>query len=353
MSKNKKNKGKGKKRLAKVFLGVFLFFAVLFSALALWLGIFYFIKADKTDYVPENYSLHLRTDSVWKSVNPMVDLQAADVLLSDPSFSKYKPLLVDFRQSDLRNSKLFKVVLSRRADFMLYEDASFVAMVDSGFLSGIVRLAPAILKHLSIENLSVCHSYGRTWFEYVKGERTFYVQIIKNLIIISSDKTLFDYSVSGGHSEKIPDKHKKTFEGKLNSAFSITADSRKVLNIFAENNSYVKAVLNFIPEDEPSVIDFGITDSKLKVCVNFPYDITEMDLENPVGKRLKKNSKIPDIVQRFPSIVQYYTVLSAGSLSELKDAAFYAVDSKVGLEEKWQTAESLSNFVFNKSIEEL
>lgn len=351
VEKGNLQKSKKKKNgFVKFLLGLLWVLIILIALPVLWLGINYFIKADRTDYVPENYSVHLRTDSLWDSVNPLLDLQALDVLLTDPDLAKFKPVLVEFRQSDLRTNSLVDFALSRRTDLMVYEDSAFVGILDSGILSGIVKLAPFVLDKIEIENLSVVKASGKTWFEYTSGENVFYVTVVKNLILFSQNKEFFEKAVSGGHREKLSESCKKTFEGKLSSPFAVTADSKKVLEMFAEENAYALSVKQCLSDEELAVIDFGISDKNLKISVSVPYSLENLDEKNPVAKLMKKNSKVPVIVQKLPSFVQYYTVLSAGSLEELKDAAFYCGDSSLNLSGKWRTAQNLSNAVFHENL---
>ncbi|MCQ2584254.1 MAG: hypothetical protein MJ185_01585 [Treponema sp.] len=346
-SKKKKNP------VVKLLLGIVYFILIVVLILALWLGVNFCIRADISDSVPDGFSVHLRTDSVWDSVNPLFDLQAADILLSEPGLASVKPVLIDFRQSGLRTNKIVNLVLSRRLDFMLYENNEFLAVLDTGILSGIVKFAPVYLNFKPVENLSIVKNDGTTYFEYGIEDTVFYAMIRKNLVIASSSKALFEKVMAGGNSQSLSNAKKESFSGKLASSFAVTADSRKVLDMFGTDNDYVKAVATCLPEEELATVDFDITDHNLNLSVSVPFVMNNENEENPVAHILNRDSKIPSLIQKLPAFVQYYTVLSVGSLQELKNAVFFATGDKLGLENKWGTAQSLSGMIFHDSIDNL
>lgn len=344
---------KKKPFIVRLISGIFIFILVLILLIAAWLGVNYFLKADITEVVPPEYSLHLRTDSVWDSVNPLLDLQAADIILSEPNLAGAKSALIDFRQSTLRENKFVDYFLSRRLDFLLYGSGDFLVVLDTGILSGVVKLAPVALNFISVPNLSSVKTEGVSFYTYKAGENIFYIRIYKNLVIVSSNDKLFEHSLEGGFSSSYSLSKKQSFSGKLVSPFAVTADSLAVLSMLGQENPYVNAVKGCLPQDQLSTVDFGITDKKLKLAVNIPYDISVLPEESPVTALLSKESKIPAVVEKLPEFIQYYTVISAGSLSELKDAAFYAADKSLDLEGKWKTAQNLSGVVFHETLENL
>ena len=264
---NERLKKKKKNPVVKFLLGIVYFILIIVLILALWLGVNFCIRADISDSVPDGFSVHLRTDSVWDSVNPFFDLQAADILFSEPGLASVKPVLIDFRQSGLRTNKLVNVALSRHLDFMLYENNEFVAVLDTGILSGIVKLAPFYLKFKPVENLSIIKNDDAEYFEYGVGDTVFYAMIRKNLVIASSSKELFEKVVAGGNSQTLSEAKKESFSGKLTSSFAVTADSLKVLNMFGTDNDYIKAVASCLPEEELATVDFELADNFKDVLV--------------------------------------------------------------------------------------
>ena len=117
MGKEKEaEKGKKKKHLGWKITGIILL--VLFFIVAGWILFCYIDRINPISAVPEGFSLYVRTDSFWDSAEPLLDLKAADVLLSSAGAGNLREQLVAFRSSSLRENVFVKMLASRRIDFM-------------------------------------------------------------------------------------------------------------------------------------------------------------------------------------------------------------------------------------------
>ncbi len=125
-----------------------------FSILLKWLGIILLVliaaigvivvfsmidKADPINALPPDFSVYMRTDSIIDSVEPLLDLEAADIILSDPSFAAARELLFQLRTADLRDNFLLRSAASRRVDIAVYDDNRFLAIIDMGAYSAVTR----------------------------------------------------------------------------------------------------------------------------------------------------------------------------------------------------------------------
>ena len=90
---------------------------VVIVALAAWILYSGFNKKKSLSLLPSSYGLYLHTDSVWEALNPLLDLQAADILLATEEFSSFRALFMELRQSELRNNKLLAIAAARPVDF--------------------------------------------------------------------------------------------------------------------------------------------------------------------------------------------------------------------------------------------
>ncbi len=140
MEKNEKEVDKKKKNpLIKVLFGILIFILVIVLVFVAWCTFSALDKQDTLSMLPVGYSTYLRTDSAWDAIAPLIDLQAADILLSSPEFSQFREPFMALRGSTLRNNKLFTTLLSRRIDAALYTDQNsnqdFTAIIDLGATS--------------------------------------------------------------------------------------------------------------------------------------------------------------------------------------------------------------------------
>ena len=85
----KKKKSSGFGNLLKV-IGCILLLVII--ALAAWILYSGLNKKKSLSLLPSSYGLYLHTDSVWEALNPLLDLQAADILLATEEFSSFQVL---------------------------------------------------------------------------------------------------------------------------------------------------------------------------------------------------------------------------------------------------------------------
>ncbi|MBQ6568041.1 MAG: hypothetical protein IJL80_13415 [Treponema sp.] len=62
--------------------------------------------------IPGDYNLILHTDNVWEAAGPLLDLKAADSLLTDPTLAPWRAAYLSLRQSPLRKNKYAPLILA-------------------------------------------------------------------------------------------------------------------------------------------------------------------------------------------------------------------------------------------------
>lgn len=339
----------------KILKAIFSILIAILLVIILWFCFCLVDKKQSYTAIPSEYSLYVRTDSIWDGVNPLLDLQAAEILLADENLSSIRASFLQFRNSKLRENKFIQLVCKRRLDAALYEDNSFVAVLDAGFLSFVTRLAPLASYFINIENLTFSTESDIKYFEYTTEQLSVYVAVKKNLIIAASNKALFETAAGLDNAKDYSDKTLQMMKTKLLEPFIIAADGKKLINTFAQSseqeNIYFKLLSDSLSDDELSTIKFGITDKDIELKGTFP--LTESQELHPVTKILQKDSVIPSLLSKLPGNVQYYTFINAGSLEELKNAAFTVVPPDVNINSIWNTAETACKMIFNLTIEEL
>ena len=89
--------------------GFFILLLSLLLILGLWCGFSALHKKPSISLLPSNFSVYVHTDSIWEALNPIIDLQVADVILSTPEMAQLREAFVSFRQSPLRSKKYVEV----------------------------------------------------------------------------------------------------------------------------------------------------------------------------------------------------------------------------------------------------
>lgn len=356
-TKNTNDTKKTKKKkpfIARFFITLFSIILVILILIIGWIVFCIINRESVTNALPANYSVYVRTDSIWNAAEPLMDLKAADIILANPTLSEVREPFYKIRESRLRKNKFVAFALSRRVDAALYDDNSFLAIVDMGFLSSVTRLAPLAAHFINIENLSYVKKGGNTYFEYELKDKTLFIKTYKNLVIAASEKAIFEKSLELKNAEEYTVKEIQFLEEPLDQPFRIAADGKKLFAMLdSENeNPYIPLVQSALSEEDLSTVAFSISDDAIDISLKIPMS-TSVGIENPVIKILSRESEVPEMLPKLPDSVQYYTFITAGTLEELKDAAFTVLEKKKNIKKIWSEAESLSSMILGHSLEEI
>ncbi|MCR4578781.1 MAG: hypothetical protein K5681_00385 [Treponema sp.] len=331
------------------------FILIVLIACSLWFVFSAFDRKASCQAIPPDYALLLRTDSAWDTLEPLLDVEALQILLSTPEYRSYRELYLQIKSSSLRQNSLVKKALQRRIDAALY-DKGFVAVLDTGFLAGAARVAPYIIRLKFSDKFQLLKNQDSSQ-TYFKLNDTTYLAFHKNLIVVFSSPEL-ESALSFNNKEKLSPASLEAMSRKLEEPLQIVADSQRLLGLlqgFSEN-PYAQAISQALSKDELALLNFGISDTDFNLKIELPFQLPDGENsleENPILALLKKNSSVPSLLPKLPEELQYYTLLSAGSLEEIKNAAAKALPEDKHFEEKWKNAESFSSLMFQKSLEEI
>ena len=365
MSKNDSNKktidnttttntGKKKKPFILRFLkGLLIFLLVIILIIAGWIGFCSFNKTESLNAIPSDFSAYVRTDSIWDAVEPVLDLKAADILLANEPLVTFRETFLQLRESKIRNNYFVSYALSRRVDAALYNENSFLGVVDMGFLSAATRLSPVVYRFFSIPNLVYAMAGNESCFEYRIEDTIYYFKPYKNLFIVTNDKAILHSSLALNNESNYSKEQLKLLKQPLTQPFRITADGNKLLSLLEEDNQYIQTLTQSLTTNQLSEINFGITDNDIDISIKIPFEVAAENKDKPLAKLVQKDSKVPVLLNKLPNSVQYYTFLTAGNLSELKDAAFEVFTDKPELKKKWQDAGNICKMMFKASLEDI
>lgn len=356
-----KSSKKKKNPIVKFLLGILIFLLVIILVLSVWFIYSALDKQNSLSMLPVGYSTYLRTDSTWDAIDPLIDLQAADILLSSPEFSQFREPFMALRSSTLRTNKLFTTLLSRRVDGALYSDENsnqyFTALIDLGFLSGITRpskyFIQFVIDKIGLEGFSVKENH----YEYKNGNSIYYIKPVKNLVLVSSSKELFDQALTCKNDENYTEEEKEMLLAKPTQLIKVVVDARQLALSLTEQIPVFNKIASMLSRESLSVLSFGITDEQININADFPFAISD-ELEKMPGfsglsKILEKNSTMPKLISSLSDDVQYYTIIKAGSIQELKTAVFPLMPSEMNLNSLWMMGDTLCSTIFGATLDEI
>ena len=367
MEKEKtKRKSKKLPLAVRLLLLPFKIILVILLILLAWFAFCRFDRISPVEAIPDDYALYLRTDKIWDTAEPLLDLNATLVAMTSPELQQYRETYLKLKSSKLRKNALVKFALKRRVDAALYADTmdtadktssgSFIAVLDTGLLAGAARLAPYALPHIKKlqGKIEICrNSHGNY---YMLSENAFCI-FKKNLVIFTNSNQLMEEAMTFSNSGLYKAEELAAMNARLHEPLRILANGKYLAAISKEGSlqNYLSAVSPFLSEDEYAVLNFGITNNELNLTINVPMAITDelTDSEHPVLELLKKESRVPSLLPKFSDDIQYYTLISAGSLREIKNAAARILPPEKDFSNTWNKSDSICKILFNRSLEDI
>lgn len=355
------NKKKKKSPVAIFFLTILYIVLAIIIALGLWLMFSAFDKKSSLAMLPNDYVAYLHTDSLYDSVNPLFDLQAADIYLSKDDMSEIRGIFMMLRESDLRNNTFVKYAATRKVDAAFYAPQetpdTFVAAIDFGVFSAGTRLATIILPKVPVEGISHIQEGGIDFFKYVNGNNTFFFKPVKNLVIVSNSFDYFKKSLTADNDKNYSKSQIELLTKKTKEPIKLIVDAKTLAQSFTKDDPVLYKFTSVISDQSLSLVSFKITDNEININIEIPLNESD-DIKNDknlanILKLFEHNSTEPDIVTVMSSSIQYYTVLNAGSLKELVDAAIPAMPADKNAEGLLKTADDLCHSLFKLSLDDI
>ncbi len=341
-------------------------FEIILVLLILVLGWFtycYFDRVKSIDALPPDFAVYMRTDSVWDTVEPLMDLDATLIAMTSPELQKYRDKYLAVKSSKLRKNFFVRKALKRRVDAALYgaddgEKAGALLVLDAGFLSGAVRFAPLLIPHIKSlaknTELGVNRHGNYYHLHNAKLESTGAFVLKKNLIVFSTSPALLEEAMTWTNSALYKKAESDAVNARLREPLRIFANGQNLVKLAGEKpliKSYLEAAIPYLSETEYTSLNFGITNNELNVSILLPMN--EKEPEHAVIKLAKRESLVPSLLPKLSDDVQYYTLISAGSLKELKDAAAKIIPPEKDFEATWNKSDTVCRIVFNLGLEDL
>ncbi len=353
-----KNENRKKKLpfFVKLLLLPFEILLALLIILLAWFAFCYFDRIKAVDVLPPDYAVYLRTDSVWTTAEPLLDLDATLIAMTSPDLQKYRETYLNLKSSKLRQNFFVKKALQRRLDAAIYGDNSgAIAVLDAGFLSGASRFIPYCIPHIKALSGKLELSSNRHGNFYQFGDTAYFV-FKKNLIIVATSKNLLEEAMTFSNSSLYQTNELEAVNARLREPIRILANGENLLKL--ADNSYIQAIVPYLSKDEYTSLSFGISQNELNVSISVPMAFDdgegqEAEENHPVLRLLKKDSVLPGLLPQFSEDVQYYTLVSAGFLSDLREAALKILPPEKDFTATWNKSDSICRIVFNRSLNEL
>lgn len=316
---NQKIKQKKKKGFFhKLFITVVLLCTVILLCIGILLIVGIVDKKPVYAVTPDNFSMHIYVDNVYKLVQASLDTKAVDMILAGASLGNIRSTLQDLKKQPFIHSKYFKMLANFPVYASLYADNSFLIIADLGIRSGFTRLIPLLfplvqnqvsaLKKIDEENIS--------YYAFESGTNPIFLYFDKNLILASSSKKLLKTAVLNNHNSELV---KSIIANKPYGLFSISVKANELAGmISASNDPILEKIFDYTSFSNIITINFNLNNEDLYIGTNIPLN---QDAKGSMKPVLYRQSKVPGILNYLPDTCVYSTIFAAGKPEELWQAA--------------------------------
>jgi hypothetical protein len=300
------------------------------------------------EVIADSYSLYLRVPNPVKLAKGLLGHETLPDILSYPELIPAIPVIRGLEEKAVLKNPLVGFFFRGRLEAALYRDGDFTLAWDSRFLSPLLRLLPVFSKYAALPGLYYVQGGENSRFEYRPPQGgTLFIGPWHNLLIVSNNRETFESVLAGrardgdlrGSGDKII-----RAQG-YDAALLVSPDM--LAAVLSNQDARIAAVLQQVDVPSPVELSLFLTAKKLEL-----HATAAALTQNPALKALlEAGSPAPALTGLLPAATQYGTILSAGTLERLYEAA--AVFSGPELESAKSRAAASSRLYLGISLEEL
>jgi len=332
-----------------IFLCIIVFLAVLWIILAM-IG-----RVKASEVIPEDVSLRVSVSNPVYLLDNVLAHESLEDISSIPAFAQAAAVIDILKDNPILKNRLVRFAAGGNLELALFKSAEkfqsaeqsasddsqlgFTAAWDFRFLSPVLRILPVISGFLNIPNLYYVQAGKNSRFELRLENMTLFIGRFHNLLFASSSPQAFESrSVNTGYvyTAVKPSSYDAAFVLSNNFINSLLADQDQSIASALETiefNSAVEAGLSVLPK-------------KIEFRLGAPLSSHKESISHIIDKR----SQVPVMAELIPSDAQYATILSAGTLNELYQAALVF---SPGMDSALRTAETASRAILGLTLNDL
>jgi hypothetical protein len=327
-------------------------------------------RMESAALIPGPYIVRARIHNPARAAGRLLKHEALPQLLGGSALQAAMPAVNSLRDSGLLDKPLARFAARGSLDAALLADGAgtLVAAWDSSFCSPLLRFLPFLSRFITVPNLYYVQAGKLSRFEYRTGETAWYIGPRRNLLVICNNRGVFESLISGAPlAAKTPDAVSSSTARRREDGSSLDPAGFDAVLLFSP--AYIGGL--FAGQDDSSglqdnpeetaaaavmrnlefsgMAEAGITVSPGKLEALLAANAASASA--PLRRILEQRSGVSTLAELLPASAQYATVLSAGTLSELFEAA--SVFSGPGFAQSLSKADSSSRMFLGMSLEEL
>jgi hypothetical protein len=332
------------KRLKK-FLLVLLFILI---GISIFWAVFSLIGRISPDsLIPSTAIMRVSISNPARLVDGILTHESLDEIAAVPTLAPAISQLKKLGESDLLKNPLLKIATQGNMELALLPDKTLIAVWDMGLVAPLLRILPLISGFITVPDLYYVQAGKNSRFEYRADGTTFFIGPYRNTLFISDNSSVFESRSAGAVADK-QDKN-ATYQTIKPSAYdaALLLSPEFIEGLFSVQDEGIAAVMRNIRFSSAVEAGISIFPQKIEMRLTAPVSSDISALERLLAQR----SSAPVMAERLPADGQYATILSAGTLEELYQAA--VVFSGPSLDDTLLTADKSSRRLLGLSLNDL
>jgi outer membrane protein assembly factor BamB len=337
--------GTKKPRRFRKFLLVLLFILVGISAFWAAFSLIGRISADSL--IPRTAILRVSISNPARLVNGILNHESLDEIAAVPALAPAISQLKKLGESDLLKNPLLNFAAQGNMELALLPDGTLMGVWDMGLVSPLLRILPLLSGFVTVPDLYYVQAGRNSRFEYRADGTTFFIGPYRNTLFISDNSSVFESRSTGTHIDK--QEKDASYQTIKPSAFdaALLLSPEFIEGLFSVQDEGIAEIIRNIHFSDPAEVGVSIFPQKIEMRLTAPVSSSLSALERLLARR----SSVPVMAERLPAGVQYATILSAGTLEELYQAAL--VFSGPSLDDTLKQADRSSRALLGLSLNDL
>jgi len=322
---------------------------VLVLLIMAWTALSLIGRVKPESIMPGETALRLRVPNPVHLIDGILGHESLDEISAVPALAPALPALKALEASPLLSKRLLRLAARGTAELAILpaggsDSGALLAAMDLGFFSPLLRILPVISGFVSIPNLYYVQAGANSRFEYRAEGRTLFIGPYRNLLIVSDSSSVYESRAARGSGAD----GKSPFNAIKPSAYhaALLLSAEFISSVLAGQDEKIAELMENIEIDSAVEAGISVYPKKLELRLAAPLSSRRTAL----GRLLEQQSLPPGIEERLPA-AQYATILSAGTLEELYQAAL--VFSGPSLEDTLRRADSASRAILRLTLDEL
>ena len=343
---NDKPAEKKQKKPKRFLKRLITFFIILLVICLGWVAFSMIGRVNAESVIPDSASLRISISNPVRLIDGILTHESLEEFTTVPALAQLVPIIASLKENSFLKNGLLRVAANGNMELALLPpeagSGKIVAAWDLGLVSPLLRILPSISGFASIPNLYYVQAGANSRYEFRLDDMTLYIGPYRNLLFITDSAKVFE-SRSATHSG-----HAGNFNNIRPSSYdaALMISNEFISALLAEQDPGIAALLSNV--EFGSRVEAGLSIHPRKLEFNLAVPLSSQ--QESLSRILQQRSRVPGMAESIPASAQYATILSAGTLEELYQAALIFTP---GLDEALRTAENSSRFLLGLTLDDL